>query len=49
MDQDIDIETNIQNMACLGKTIPLCDTQHLSNIWDSIHGKIKQHWGWDEK
>ena len=23
--------------------------QHLSNIWSSIYGKAKQHWGWDEK
>ena len=23
--------------------------QHLSNIWSSIHGKVKQHWDWDEK
>ena len=23
--------------------------QHLSNIWGSIHEKIKQHWGWGEK
>ena len=20
--------------------------QHLSNIWSSIHEKVKQHWGW---
>ena len=23
--------------------------QHLSNIWSSIHKKVKQHWGWVEK
>ena len=23
--------------------------QHLSNIWSSIHEKVKQHWGWTEK
>ena len=23
--------------------------QHLSNIWRSIHKKVKQHWGWVEK
>ena len=22
---------------------------HLSNIWSSIHEKVKQHWGWVEK
>ena len=26
-----------------------CIKQHLSNIWTSIHAKIKQHWGWVEK
>ena len=20
--------------------------QHVSNIWSSIHEKVKQHWGW---
>ena len=23
--------------------------QYLSNIWSSIHEKIKQHWGWAGK
>ena len=23
--------------------------QHLSNIWNSIHEKGKQHWGWVKK
>ena len=23
--------------------------QHLRNIWNSIHEKVKQHWGWVEK
>ena len=23
--------------------------QHPSNIWGSIHEKVKQHWGWVEK
>ena len=26
-----------------------CIKQHLSNIWSSIHEKVKQHWGWVEK
>ena len=30
-DQDVDIETNIQNVACHGKTIFLCNKQHLGN------------------
>ena len=31
MDQDLDIETNIENIAsvCLGKIICLCNKQHL--------------------
>ena len=29
IDQDIDIETNIENIACLSKTMPLCNKQHL--------------------
>ena len=29
--------------------MPLCNKQHLSNIWGSIHEKVKQHWGWVEK
>ena len=29
--------------------ILLCIKQHLSNIWSSIHGKIKKRWGWVEK
>ena len=27
----------------------ICNKQHLSNIWSSIHEKVKQHWGWVEK
>ena len=26
-----------------------CNKQHLSNIWDSVYQKVKQHWGWVEK
>ena len=29
--------------------IVICIKQHLSNIWSSIHDKIKQHWSWAEK
>ena len=32
IDQDVDIETNIENIACLSKTMSLCNKQHLSNI-----------------
>ena len=42
------MDTNMQNIACLGKTKFICNKQQLSNIWGSIHQKIKQHWGWVE-
>ena len=29
--------------------IVICIKQHLSNIWSSIHEKVKQHWGWFQK
>ena len=28
--------------------ILICIKQHLSNIWSSIHEKVKQHWSWVE-
>ena len=31
IDQDVDIDTSIENIACLGKTVSLCNKQHLSN------------------
>ena len=34
---------------CLGIMMAICIKQHLSNIWSSIHKKIKQHWGSVEK
>ena len=34
---------------CLSITIVICIKQHLSNIWSSVHEKVKQHWGWLEK
>ena len=34
----------IQNIACLGKAMPLCNKQHLSNIWGPIHWKKKLSW-----
>ena len=37
IDQDIDTEINIENIACLGKTMSLCNNQHLRNIWASIY------------
>ena len=37
IDLDVDMGTNIQIIACLGKIISMCNKQYLSNIWDSIH------------
>ena len=33
----------------LSKMMLICTKQHVSNIWSSIHEKVKQHWGWVEK
>ena len=34
---------------CFGMTMLVCIKQHLSNIWSSIHEKVKQRWSWVEK
>ena len=34
---------------CLNIMMVICTKQHLSNIWNSIHEKIKQLWGWVKK
>ena len=34
------------NKKCLSKMMLIFIKQHLSNIWSSIHEKVKQHWGW---
>ena len=34
---------------CLSVMMLICIKQHLSNIWNSIHENVKQHWGWVEK
>ena len=41
IDQYLDIEANKKNIACLGKTMSLCNKQHLSNIWGSVYEKFK--------
>ena len=33
MDLDADMKTNMQNVACFGKIMSICNKQHLSNIW----------------
>ena len=32
-----------------GMIMITCIKKNLSNIWSSIHKKVKQHWGWVEK
>ena len=34
---------------CLSMIMVICIKQHLSNIWSSIHEKVKQHWDCVEK
>ena len=34
---------------CLSKIMLTYIMQHPSNIWSSIHEKVKQHWEWVEK
>ena len=42
------MDPNIVNIKCLSIIMVICIKQHLSNIWSSIHEKVKQHWGWVE-
>ena len=49
MDIDLDTDTNILNIKYKRITLVLCIKQHLSNIWNSIDRKAKQHCRWVEK
>ena len=31
IDLDVDMDTNVQNIPCLGKIVPICNKQHLNN------------------
>ena len=48
MVQDVDIQTNIENVACLGKTISLCDKgtlkQHLRLNLLKSQAKLRLSW-----
>ena len=33
----------------LSMMMVMCNKQHLSNMWDWIREKFKQHWGWIKK
>ena len=37
IDLDVGMETNIENIACLGKTMSVYNKQHLSNIRGSVY------------
>ena len=43
------MDINIQNVACSGKIRSISNKPHWSDIWGSIHWKVKQHWGWVEQ
>ena len=46
----LDMGINIVNTKkCLSMMMLIFIKQHLSNIWSSIHEKVKQHWGWIKK
>ena len=34
---------------CLTMMMLICTKPPVSNIWSSIHEKVKQHWDWAEK
>ena len=34
---------------CLSMIMVICIKHYQSNIWSSIHKKVKEHWGWVEK
>ena len=36
-DLDVDIDTNLQNIACPSKIMSTCNKQNLNNISSSIH------------
>ena len=38
-----------ESKTCLSMMISLCIKHHISNIWSSIHEKVKQNWDWAEK
>ena len=39
----------IKYKTCLSMMMLICIKQHLSNIWNLIHEKVKQDWAWVEK
>ena len=43
------INKNMLNKEYLSMATILRIKQHLSNIWSSIHGKVKQHRDWVKK
>ena len=43
----LDMEINIVNRKSF--TVWWCLYATPSNIWSSIHDKVKKHWGWAEK
>ena len=48
IDLGLDMDTNTVNTRSVVSQYMMCVCikQHLSNISNSIHKKVKQHWGW---
>ena len=43
------MDINILNIKCINVMVATCAKQHLSNVWSSIHEKVKQNGRWFEK
>ena len=43
IDLDVDVKTNVQNIACLGKTMSLCNKPNHSHYGFVTMAKLKQH------
>ena len=46
IDLNLNKNTNILKLKCLGMMILIYIKQHVNNICSSIHEKVKWHWGW---
>ena len=50
IDLGLDMDTNILNIRNVWGWLWLyCIKQHVSNIWSSLHEKVKLHRGWVDK
>ena len=50
IDLGLDMDTTILSIKlCPSLTMLMSIKQQLSNIWSSIHDRVKEHWGWAGK